>query len=388
MKTEIWVALWSVDTKIQKNGNESNVLRALSMTERVNLLGRVVEKAYASVARAFIESLPDNISEAPPRWALMFVAPEYLFARSDREHLIGEDEKRDVVLRLQALSRKWQEMILVPGTIAWKKPAERPIDKRFKKDPRTGLRTGPEKPLTRFAKFTERTTRAGMERYRLARHGVDQQFAGYAPHIREAMEPQRQGAIEQAQTQALEEPAKLARALAEKLNSAPERCFLARNTLYAFYNGAEVGRYHKRADYYEVFPSESDDGYIVFEPGAPGDGHPNHFEANQIRFGVEICKDHAAGYLSQLSGGSRPDVQVLVSAATPLVTEHVFVNPGCFVVHASSDPECTGVWTNTGSGVTEVKTKVEATGVGGSVLHYARLQFDSADPVPELQWPI
>src|SRR4051812_24738796 len=255
MKTEIWVALWSVDTKIQKNGNESNVLRALSMTERVNLLGRVVEKAYEAVARAFIRSLPENISDAPPRWALMFVAPEYLFARSDREHLIDEDEKRDVVLRLQALSRKWQEMILVPGTIAWKKPAERPIDKRFKKDPKTGLRTGPEKTLTRFAKFAERTTRAGMERHSLAKHAVDQQFAGYAPHVREAMEPQRKGAIEQAQTLALEDPGKVAKALLEKLNSAPERCFLARNTLYAFYNSAEVGRYHKRADYYEVFPS-------------------------------------------------------------------------------------------------------------------------------------
>jgi hypothetical protein len=388
MRTEIHVALWSVDTKIQKNGNESNVLRGLSMTDRVNLLGRVVEKAYEKVARGFIQSLPEKIGDAPPRWALMFVAPEYLFARSDREHLITEAEKRDVVLRLQALSREWPEMIMVPGTIAWKKPAERPVDERFKKDPKTGKRTGPEKTLSRFGKFSDRMTRAGMERLALAEHSIDQQYKGYSENARLAMEPYRQESVKQERRLAVKGAQDAISTLIEKLDTAPERCFLARNTLYAFYNGAEVGRYHKRADYYEVFADESDGGYVIFEPGAPGDGHPNHFTANDIRFGVEICKDHAAGYLSQLSGGTRPDVQVLVSAATPLVTEHVFVNPGCFVVHASSDAECTGVWTNTGSGVEQVKTTVEATGIGGSVLHYARLQFESADPVEELQWPI
>ena len=96
------------------------------------------------------------------------------------------------------------------------------------------------------------------------------------------------------------------------------------------------------------------------------DGHSHIFRAY-----------HAVGYLSQRSP-EQPDVQVLVSAAVQVVTEHVFVPPGCYLVHASSDPECTGIWLNTGFGVEKVDTETEGTGFAGSVLHYGTLRFDTA----------
>lgn len=370
MKTEVWTAVWSVDTKIQKNGYDNNVLRGLPIAERLNLLGRVVGQAYERLAR---EAL---FSTYAKRWALLFVAPEYLFARSDREHLITEAEKRQVVLRLQAISRIHPAMVLVPGTIAWKKPAERPVDERFKLDKQTGKRTTVLKTGERFSKFTDRVTRAGMERHRLAEHEIDREYAGYSEKVRLAMEEGRAGAVEQKKEQAIRDVESAIARIKKNLGTAPERSFLARNTLYAFYNGDEVGRYHKRADYLEVFPSESDGGYVIFEPGAPGDGHPNRFAVKQIRFGVEICKDHAAGYLSQL-GGDVPDLHVVVSAAVRLETGHVFVRPGSFLVHASSDPECSGVWQNTGLGVEKVDTEEADTGFGGSRLLYARLRFET-----------
>ena len=378
MKNEIRTALWSVNTKIDKGGNDTNAVHTLSMTERVNLLGKVVDRAYEHLA-SDVRSASDNnnVDATPVRRAFLFVAPEYLFAESDRAHLISEDRKRDVVLRLQAMSHEHNGMILVPGTIAWKKPALRPVDERFKKDPHTGLRTGPEKVLSRFAKATDRITRAGMERHGLATHVVDRQFAEMSPNVQQAMAQHRTGMVKDEREKAWSASEKANAALDKNLQTAPERCFLARNTLYAFYNGAEVGRSHKRADYYEVFDDEADGGYVIFEPGAPGDGRGNRFAVDGLRFGVEICKDHAVGYLSQRSP-EQPDVQVLVSAAVQVVTEHGFVPPGCYLVHASSDPECTGIWLNTGFGVEKVDTETEGTGFAGSVLHYGTLRFDTA----------
>ena len=388
MKTEIWTAVWSVDTKIDEKGNRGNALGTLSMQERMNLLGAVVKQAYERIAGGFIRSLPDSISDVPPRWALMFVAPEYLFARSDTAHLITEAEKREVVLRLQALSRHWPELVLIPGTIAWKKPAVRPVDERFRKDPQTGKRTGSEKTRDRLGKFSERVTREGVERRVLAEHVVDQRNAGLGPNARRLAETTRREDVIVERDKAVDDAARAVAKMKSNLALAPQHCFLARNTLYAFYNGAEVGRYHKRADYKEVFAGEDGGGFVIFEPGVPGDGCGSRFEVKGIRFGVEICKDHAVGYLSQRSI-ERPDVHVLVSAAVQLVEQHVFVRPGSFLVHASSDPECSGVWRNTGAAVEKVAVEEEPTGFGGSKLLYAPLRFETAEvPRPELEWPV
>jgi hypothetical protein len=158
----------------------------------------------------------------------------------------------------------------------------------------------------------------------------------------------------------------------KNLQTAQEKCFIARNTAYGFYGGKEVARYHKRGEYMEVFPSESDGGYVIYEPGGGPEGAGDRFVVEDVKFGIEVCIDHQLGFLST-SAGDVPDVHVIMSADTPLVTEHKLVADDGYVIHASSNPAYTGVWWHHNGKLAEVKTTNEDAAVGR--LRYATLEL-------------
>lgn len=390
MEVVVWTALWSVDTLISRRGpRPENAVAALSQRERVALLGRVVEQAYIFLAKDLIR-LAEEIGKSGTKWYLLFVAPEYLFARSDTAHAITQAEKREVVRLLAALSLRYPELILVPGSIAWKKPAVRPASELRKRDPETGRRTGPEKEESRVSKFMQRIdwdvhTQSAMAEHRVERH-LHAKLADKT-HSLEQKKRLQSAEYRQALLTAVLDDLKRERKdkftqMAVNLSTAPERCFVARNTAYAFHNGREVARYHKRGNFHEVVPDESDGGYVIFEPGGGPEGNGDTFDLDGVTFGIEICLDHNMGYLSQTSS-ARPDIQILMSARVTFVPEHLFVPEHCYLVHACSDVGGTKIWGNRtvplksgGYGLIEYDLDEEAAEVG--TLKYGRLRFEKA----------
>ena len=307
-------------------------------------------------------------------WLYLFVAPEYYFAASDSAHAIPQTQKDQIVGFLRALSSEHPTLVLVPGTIAWKKPVLRSGPKAYKKG------TMIPKERGRYEKFLERITSARDAELDLVSHAVDRDVNERVARagtdlgaIRRIRTDYRQIATQNLAGTVTDTYDRRLR-MGAKLKENADRCSIARNTAYGFYNGREVARYHKRSDYMEVFPSESDGGFVIYEPGGGPEGPGSHFEVESVRFGVEVCLDHQIGFLSQ-SGGWYPDIQIIMSADTPLVHEHSFTVEGGYVVHASSNPDYTGVSRKVNGLITPVATVDERTYLGE--LRYAVLQLEA-----------
>jgi hypothetical protein len=383
----VWTALWNLDTWIDHRGtgNNTSQVRDLTSIERFNLLARVVEKAYLELGKNLVLHAKSLVDEQAT-FLFLFVAPEYLFAASDTAHAIPQSEKDDLVGRLKALSLSYPYLILVPGTIAWKKPVVRTIPESYKRDKTTGLRTNVKKERTRLSKFNERVDFSVNTDIAIAEHRVDLQIkqllADPLVSLSEKKRLQnpkyRDELIESALIKAKQRRKETLTNMSVNLQKQPDRCFVARNTCYAFYAGKEVARYHKRGDFHEVVPSESDNGYIIFEPGGGPDGNGDMFEVESVKFGIEICLDHNYGFLSQTSS-TKPDVHIIVSAAVKFVNEHAHVPPHHWIVHASSSFDYTAAYGNSGYEVKRYDTTDIA--VERGTLRCCRLFFD----VPEQQ---
>ena len=118
--------------------------------------------------------------------------------------------------------------------------------------------------------------------------------------------------------------------------------------------------------------AESDGGYGIFEPGGGAEGR-ERFTVDGVIYAGEICAEHVAGYLAQ-TRRTPPDVQIIVSAAAPFQPHYMIVPRSGYVVHASSDRDCTAVFHNDGRGAVQVPTRDEAAERG--LLRYATLRFE------------
>lgn len=324
MGTVIHSVIWSVDTEILRQGNQSNAVGKLSLFDRLGLLGNVAKEANTLATQKWrSEPLPQRAQ----LMYFLFTAPEYLFAYSDRRHLISEEEKRGLVRSLAVMSRDFPMMIMIPGSIAWKKPM---------------LRSNKTSRLEKFHQRIEASSKVQMHQApdwvsRSINNAPNSKIKALYFETRERMLSDQLKTVQETSKQTI------ARADSNALET-PERCFFARNTAYAFQDGKEVGRYHKQADYFEVFPEESDGGFVVFMPGGGG-RQQDRFQVGPLGFGMEICADHEVGYLSA-RGGLSPDLHVVLSAKVRLDFTHTVTTKGGYIVHACSDSHLCGVYGN------------------------------------------
>lgn len=219
---------------------------------------------------------------------VVFVAPEYLFAKDGYRHLLNGTEVGPIRTRLASISRKVPHVLMFPGTIA----ARRSM---------AGESVRSRVQLFEDSAFWNKTGNKGM-----------------AGHI------------------SAENEAKIRQIAMRGLSFD-----VAQNKSFAFMNGKTLMEYTKRGDFHEVTASEHT-GKEVYVPGQSA----GTLTAFGKAFGVEICLDHNMGYAAW--GGGQPDVHVLMSASVEPVAAHetsVGRNPGKvgFVVHASCDAAATQV---------------------------------------------
>jgi hypothetical protein len=127
------VALWNRDTGSKQTGFNPDRLRLL------NDALRACQSQFGTILK------PSQKIKG------LFLAPEYYFACENagqvarygslNERCLTETGKDFIVQSLLTVSKTYPQILLIPGTVAWKKSLIRTPGQEFKRDPQTYQRT-------------------------------------------------------------------------------------------------------------------------------------------------------------------------------------------------------------------------------------------------------
>ena len=362
------IGLWSRDT-IRKRPFTTEKIRALTQClQALNQRTAYFHQTYNETSIGIL------------------VAPEYFGVRQDggnwngynrfRSRAITEQTKNFIVDQMIALSRNFSYILIVPGTIAWKKPLDRSPHEQNKRDPYTGQRTGPPKPLPRRLKNAFRLIVEAFGPDRMAGHVLA------SPELRNAISlalsmlgfPATNDNISKVlqdatvRTQIINHfnlppncfhvMPTLASQAAQVSGGAP---FMMRNTAYAFWRGRILLKYNKRGNFHEAV---GEGNQAVFIPGQFSGTFSWQPEGRSFDMGLEVCLDHQLGYLMNdvRSNAQGPrDFYMVSSAWTTNNPANVPLKlNGCFL-HACTEHQHTGLAQNTLTGLQVVPPAYTAT---------------------------
>jgi len=272
-KYRINIALWQVPTMVVNSGNVAKDGHQRALLN--TMASQSLDERMALLRKRLGKA--DAFFRSTPVPAkhssvTVFAAPEYLFARNAAEHFISQKDKDQLFDELLTLSADFPHVVLFPGTIAWKKAA-----------------VGPDDPL--YPLLSARGQKARLQR----------ETGGSSIYSDKDIK-----AFEQAQDR-------------------NELYYLARNTCYVMHNGEAVLKYHKRDNGGET--NRATDGEDVFFVHGARDGV---FQAAGLSFGLKICAEVRTA-LTRLV-----DVQVVISASSPVTPGDMQLRPGGYCCHADA----------------------------------------------------
>ncbi|NYZ14273.1 hypothetical protein HL658_17085 [Azospirillum sp. RWY-5-1] len=326
----------------------------------------------------------------------IFVAPEYFLSHRFGDHFnptnntviertISYDEKEAFVQTLRGVSRDNPGVLLIPGTIAWKKTFERQDSQNFKRDPRTHQRT-----LVPKDSLTDRRVRLGNELdYFINLDGGHQFMRQARERFEDRSRPVTGGGT--SSTVGMHVPSVAAKrdlvsgkttVLVTDPSTGTLRGIVApqpvpyymRNTAYVFLDNEVLYKYHKKGDFFESINTTDH----VFVPSMKSPVVPIAVDnTNNLRFGFEICLDHNIGMLGGFISKqalNTPHVHVVCSAAVQNNTAKMHTVDGGFFIHASSYQPYTVVYGKRGGTMVQM-TALETIKVGGWDLGIWRIRY-------------
>jgi predicted amidohydrolase len=243
----------------------------------------------ASLAWQTMQARRQALPDRDNFFQYVFLAPEYFFSnnRYQNSRFFDHDVKRFILKELSAIARKYPQMLIIPGTVLWRKDA-------FVQDSRNiGLGKTPaptnktstvDNALARIAAAKPLGTATKSDWGFVA----DNQATGYLnqPDVKQYMATQSFG-----QQELL------------LLTAASHRTEIAQNVAYVCM-GDRMLKYHKIGNYEEV---KQESGNLVFVPGSI----KGFFSVGAVNYGLEICMDHA---LSMIPAANQAHVRVIVSS--------------------------------------------------------------------------
>ncbi len=158
--------------------------------------------------------------------------------------------------------------------------------------------------------------------------------------------------------------------LADKMALLTTGSYIMRNTAYALLNGKVRFKYNKQGDFHEAIG----DGGTVFLPGAK----TGIAVIAGIRFGFEICLDHNVSYLKPPVADPTDgrDLHIVTSAAVENNDNHMFVHPGGYFLHASTNHGWTAVYHNHyKNGLTRLTPPYASETVDGDPLEFWKIEL-------------
>jgi hypothetical protein len=372
----IYAALWSRPS----TGNMTNAGRTVA--QGFEQLSKAMDAAVKRMGEAWMD-LEDV--EKQPRLKGVFAAPEYYFATGGmgtwdqsagnfRSRPIEQTAKESLLNDLISLSKRHPNYVIVPGSVAWKKPLDRVGAENYVKDKTTGLRTTTPKAIDRRTKvagivgapganqgmggqrlivdeFWQAVSDAvqGLPRgtppkqcpYNLEQafeNNVNSGMSGQAAFDKIYADMRLSPYAEAICAWAGLPPVAVIPKKSEKVNAITSgtATHLMKNTAFVLYGGNVVFKYNKRSDFHESIG----DGKTVFMPGT-GLGKTNAIMG--VTFGLEICLDHDIGMLhTGVGGGSLPNIHIVLSDSVENNSAHMKALN--YYLHASTNANETGVW--------------------------------------------
>ena len=307
----IHVGMWCLDTVSKQN---------LGTQLRLKMLADELKKFNAHCLR-MDEKIEENLTRKEKernrqsKMNAIFIAPENLFCRpltedrgfryGDTRHL-NETQKNEILRDLKVLSKKYPKMLIIPGSISWKKPITRPLgtDRPWWKQLAT------DNPFAALAVPEPSRREKSISRVRANRRtlgiGRDEPLSVALGFVNEST------------------PASTPREKVTHLESATD---IAKNTSYVVFNGELLVKYNKSSDFHEVLDGPG----TVFIPGAVA----ARFKCDGMFFGLDICMDN--NYASLQEDASTVDIHILISAATEGEPKNANLKSGGWFIHCSSN---------------------------------------------------
>ncbi len=221
-------------------------------------------------ARVDLEAIEKYVAEAWQRitamreahpvvgWQAVFLAPEYYFSnqRNLNDRFYSHDVKRFILQGLASLAKKYPKLLIVPGTVLWTKDAaDTQID-------------GKKKPNVKRIENAIKRSELANKRFKTTILTQGWSYTGnmLSPDVK-----------------------------------------IAQNIAYVCL-GSQMIKYQKVGNYKEV---ENEKGDIYFAPGSIA----GRFSVGGIKYGLEICMDHALGALqTTVPSQGQVHVQLIVSS--------------------------------------------------------------------------
>jgi predicted amidohydrolase len=275
----------------------------LPETQALKGLGKAMkqmERLEKLVADAWDAITVERQAHPVVNYQSVFLAPEYFFSnrRHANDRFFSHDVKRTIISRLSALAKKFPRLLIVPGTVLWTKDL---LDKKWimqgglPKEVRSVNQARLDKGVTRIKAAS-------------GTHGTEINKKGWS-RTRDVKTEDRK---------------------------------IAQNVAYVCL-GPTILKYQKVGNYEEVM-NESDD--LVFVPGSL----IGRFTVGGVKYGLEICMDHALGVFdsSVQSPTDRVHVQIIVSSFVSCPQ-----NPNASVtLHSSTEKQDTYVDASTSQATT------------------------------------
>jgi len=270
--------------------------------KRMEILEPVVKEAYSKIK--------DHEAKHPPSSTMgvqrIFLAPEYYFSRQRYKdaRFFSEPVRGWILTRLKALSRACPDMLIIPGTVLWASQAlTRPTFVQEAAEKRGLSKKDAFKEAVLVAELKNKPRMNAMINS-LSAGKEDWQYSKSATPAKNllvpyAIPPSVKGS-KPTQAFALN-PLRL-------LGPKPMPINVAFNTAYVLL-GSKVLEYHKTGNYQEVKGEVRP--LVYFSGGVKG-----IFTLGGLRYGLEICMDHATGVLADPSNPNRKpvDIHLIVSS--------------------------------------------------------------------------
>lgn len=243
----------------------------------------------------------------------VFLAPEYFFSEQGAKRApLDELDYYRLEQKLCALSKKYPSILIVPGTIFYKKNLIRPADTlaKYKFNEKTGRRE------LEKTSSSDRRARIGFELLAAAKN--TKQVLGETAVL--------VGDIRPATSHLVPSHLDLAKPLLDKTKNP----VIVRNAAYLFLNGRRYAKYDKQTDFKEALSNNPDD--LMFIPGTK-DQCP---DVLGYKCGMEICYDHANGVLQKRAPVGL-HFHFVVSDWAKIDRSHMAMAKGGYFFHASTN---------------------------------------------------
>lgn len=243
----------------------------------------------------------------------LFVAPEYLFAKSGTRPFLSESQKEIIRAAISEYAQSNNKLILIPGTTLWAKSTARPGTRQAKRGTTQQKSGGAQRNLSKYvnvyrenyeeynSNFTKGSKDPAFESIGLSRQHRQNEFG-------------------------------------ERLENNDDTLSIVRNTAFMAW-GTTIHKCHKRYENvdYETrrileVDNQVDWSNMMFMPGFQEDPYTT---IHGMDVAVEICAEHALGFLKSHNMGNN-HFHVIVSASVDFDKQMAQAKNGGYVVHADS----------------------------------------------------